>query len=498
MNSDTVRLSASDIEREASRITDRIVPGGDVSNDRRSDFVESFRAFAKHIDIRLERIIDVANNAGIDISAIENINDDNRVNKSLTGIHRRERSKRFIKPYIQWLLHDCSLTSRYIQFCDMKQFSVCKDVGFLEIAAIPSKAALDKHSNLIISSTEAIKNSTRALEVLHELRNTEGNLDEMRQAGSLGNEYFAEGAVRLHNIKLIEHFVYNSLGKPLEYLAEPLANLYLVGHWADLRAHKSNRDFNPLARSVLRNCKDLSNPSVALLALEYAHNCKIFGDHEARAWALGKFDNFEALAKQKEVCTLFKQRTDDMLVTTGDDAAHLIDILRINSNINRAYAYRCAACRTLAADRIDLAAANASQARVWFDRAASEAGTILSAEDKMIPIYLDVIELMIDVAHKERIVSDHIERLDKITNILRRADYRALTLRAALYDLKAQYILQTYVADMESFEPTHAIQYNDVFDLFTRSFDLMKDAVPDFCIFDMNDIMNRYKSLSAN
>lgn len=262
-----------------------------------------------------------------------------------------------------------------------------------------------------------------------------------------------------------------------------------------MRAHKSHIDFNNLARCVLRSCADFSNPSVALLALEYAHNRKIFGDLEARSWALNKFENFEALAKQDEVCTLFKQRTDDMLLTTNNNAAHLIDILGIDSKISRAYAWRCAACRTLAAGQTDLAAYNASQARIWFDKAASEAGTILNVEDKMVPIYLDVIELMVDVARRGGVETQHIERLTKIANTLSFADSRAVTIRAALYDLKAQYILQTYVGDMTSFEPTHAIRYDDVLDLLIRSSDLMKDATPDFCIFDMNDIMNRYKTI---
>lgn len=122
MTSGAKQLSASEIEHEARRIVDRIVPGGHISADRRRDFVKSFRAFVGYLDIRLERLIDRMKDADIDTAKIESINDVWPVNKSLSGISRQDRSKPYIIPYVQWLLHDQKILEKYKFF--VKQTSL--------------------------------------------------------------------------------------------------------------------------------------------------------------------------------------------------------------------------------------------------------------------------------------------------------------------------------------------------------------------------------------
>jgi hypothetical protein len=486
--------SAASIEAEARIIAGRIWPGKNADHDYRLVFAKSFREFVDaHFPRGLQGVYADIKKTLIDTEAVERRLLSNPINTILSEL-RPKGSTVNLHLLVSWIIHDNELLEKYKNFCREENYDFCEVVGFYDVklsASVPRKSF---DQMFILEKEDWIKNIEQAISYIVELHGYEVKLDRLfRSKGSQKDASFTDMHKR-KRIQALELFLSSLSDNHMHHFAEPLSQLYLVGHWADMRMHRSRREYAHIVQQVLRGKVDFANPSVVLLALEYAHNCKLFGDLHDRAWVFDQLRKLGPLSKERDACTLFKQRTDDLLSLTEDEnAEQVIDMAEITTSIGEAYAWRCAACRTLAKGRIDKAVENAAKARIWFNKAAAEAGAELSQEDRMVPVYLDTIELIADVERRQKVTKNDVSCLNRILATSRSTDPRAVTLEAALYDLKARYILRHRLGNYEDVDSSHAVRFDDVDDLFRIAGLLLENATPDFCIFDMNDIRQRYQ-----
>lgn len=490
-----LKPSAASIEAEARVIAGRIWPGKNAAHDYRLVFSKSFRSFVyAHFPAKLSGVYDDLRKIGVDTKRLDERILPNPINTVLSET-RPHGSAVNLHLLVAWLIHDNNLLEKYRTFCADNKYGFCEAVGFYDVNLTTTVARKSFDQMLTLEKDDFIKDNAQALSCITELHEFEKKLDRLFRSSAPQRDISFTDLNKRKRIQALDLFISSLPDKPMNQFAEPLAQLYLIGHWADMRMHRSRREYADIVQRVLRSKPDFSNPSVMLLALEYANNCKLFGDLHDRAWVFDQLRDLGPLSKERDACTLFKQRTDDLLSLTGDDdAARIIDMVEITTPIGEAYAWRCAACRTLAKGRTDKAVENAAKARIWFNKAASEAGAELSPEDRMVPVYLDTIELIADVERRQKVTMNHVKRLDRILAASRSTDRRAITLEAALYDLKARYILRHRIGDQEEIDTSHAIRFDDVDDLFRLAGLLLENATPDFCIFDMNDIRQRYQS----
>lgn len=490
-----LKPSAASIEAEARVIAGRIWPGKNADHDYRLVFAKSFRQFVDaHFPRGLQGVYADIKKTLIDTEALEKRLLPNPINTVLSEL-RPTGSTVNLHLLVAWIIHDNEILEKYQKFCREKNYIFYESFGFNEVKLSATAPPKSFDQMLILEKDDLIKNVGQALACVTELHEIELKLDGLFRSRAPESEISIANLNKRKRIQALELFMSSLHERHMDQFAEPLAQLYLVGHWADMRMHRSKREYADIVQRVLRSKPDFTNPSVVLLALEYANSCKLFGDLYDRAWVFDQLRDLGPLSKERDACTLFKQRTDDLLSLTGDDdAARIIDMAEITSPIGEAYAWRCAACRTMAKGLIDKAVENAAKARIWFNKAASEAGADLSPEDRMVPVYLDTIELMADVERRQKVTVNDVNRLNRILAASRSTDGRAITLEAALYDLKARYILRHRIGDEEEFDRSHAIRFDDVDDLFRIAELLLENATPEFCIFDMNDIRQRYKA----
>jgi len=261
------------------------------------------------------------------------------------------------------------------------------------------------------------------------------------------------------------------------------ASLYGVGHWSDRAAHESVAEYNDLLATAIEKASDKTSPDVLRLILDYAQNHRVRNDPRGIAEALSWLPSFRSLGRDQSTATILRDRADYVLEHSDLSAEETCDSflkkLRDTEGLESASIWRCEACLAVAGGRFETATAAIARARKLL--AADNAKTI---EERMIPHYLDAIELMIPLRNGIRPSQEIANALDAVIRKVREIDPLASAFIAGLYHTLADILFE--LAERDGYRS--GAQKAVALSVQTRAFGLLQKSVRLFCIFDMPEL----------
>lgn len=357
-----------------------------------------------------------------------------------------------------------------------------EEVIIIEMANSPSFVAVSSLSE----SIDIARRITKLQEVLSKQRQDSGRI----VTGSFNEASQYKLIAQLH------HFMYcNSDRAPFSGLISEMVEWYRPGHWSDEVMHVSRFAMEPVVRLALETAGSFSNPHTLKLALQYAHSCKLMKLDDRRRWIMDEIQKLPDLPQEKQARAILLEYTDGMLKSQAGEGQlapeGLLERMKVETPIVQACVWRCAACLSLAYRSHNRTAFFIEMSRKAFKLAASTNQSSMSDEDKIIPLYLDTIDLISEVEEQRKIYSRHIERLNETIVKVRKADNKAFTFIMGLIDLKIRLTIGMEAGFDEPilYETYQKITGNHEAMIAVESLNQM--AVKDFCFFDIKAIQSR-------
>ncbi|WP_121119090.1 hypothetical protein [Croceibacterium ferulae] len=400
------------------------------------------------------------------------------------GYHFKEiragRSQAAIAMYLAWLCHKhpSQAAELYVQ----AGLSSLIEAPFRRFIGDPDQAAAvitDRTPSSIAGP--GIRDEAEARLTAHQLVEIERKLNRLRYGD--GADWTQLLHLRAGKSQLIGKLHFYVCEHDASAILQQLGSLYTVGHWSDRAAHESVAEYSDLVATGIEKAADRTDPDILRLILDYAQNHRVRNDPRGIAEALSWLPSFRSLGRDQRTAMILRDRADYVLEHSDLSAEETCDSflkkLRGTEGKESASIWRCEACLAVASGRFEVATNAVKRARALL-----KAESLSTREDRMIPQYLDAIELIIALRTGSRPSQEIANALDAVIRKVREIDPLASAFIAGLYHTLADILfdLAKRGSDRSGEQTAEALSVQ------SRAFGLLQRSVKLFCIFDMPEL----------